>query len=139
MPSNIFATTGTNVSVLFIDKSGHDDAVLIDASKLGEKRKEGKNQKTYLRPDEIEQIVDTFNRREQVDDFSVVVPLDKIKEKGCSFSAGQYFEIKIEHIDITPEEFAAKMDAYKKSLSEKFAKGRELEDEILKQLERLVQ
>ena len=90
-----------------------------------------------MRPDEIEQIVNTFNRREQVDDFSVVVPLDKIKEKGCSFSAGQYFEIKIEHIDITPEEFAAKMDAYKKSLAEKFSKGRALEDEILKQLGQL--
>ena len=138
MPSNIFATTGTNVSVLFIDKAAaHDDAVLIDASKLGEKRKEGKNQKTYLRDDEIERVVSTFAKREEQEDFSVVVPFGKIKEKGCSFSAGQYFEIKIEHVDITPEEFATKMDAYKKSLSEKFAKGRELELRIIEQIGRL--
>ena len=37
MPSNVFATTGTNVSVLFFDKSKQNDkVVLIDASKLGE-------------------------------------------------------------------------------------------------------
>ena len=46
MPSNIFATTGTNVSILFIDKKNKGDVVLIDASNLGTKVKEGKNQKT---------------------------------------------------------------------------------------------
>ncbi len=37
MPSNIFATTGTNVSILFMDGSNKDKVVLIDASNLGEK------------------------------------------------------------------------------------------------------
>ena len=73
MPSNIFATTGTNVSVLFIDKSAaHEDAILIDASKLGEKIKDGKNQKTNLRDEEVEQIISTFAERKEVDDFSVL-------------------------------------------------------------------
>ncbi len=40
MPSNIFATTGTNVSVLFLDKANtKGDIVLMDASKLGNNRK----------------------------------------------------------------------------------------------------
>lgn len=51
MPSNIFATTGTNVSILFIDKKNKGDVVLIDASNLGTKVKEGKNQKTVLSPE----------------------------------------------------------------------------------------
>ena len=43
MPSNIFATTGTNVSIIFIDKSKNNDKVLlIDGSKMGEKIKDGK-------------------------------------------------------------------------------------------------
>ena len=37
MPSNIFATTGTNVSILFMDDSNKGNVVLIDASNLGEK------------------------------------------------------------------------------------------------------
>ena len=43
MPSNIFATTNTNVSILFIDKNKVDEVILIDASKLGTTIKEGKN------------------------------------------------------------------------------------------------
>lgn len=45
MPSNIFATTGTNVSILFIDASNKEKVVLIDASNLGEKVKDGKTRK----------------------------------------------------------------------------------------------
>ena len=44
MPSNLFATTGTNVSVLFLDKDRNKkDCILIDASDIGKKIKEGKN------------------------------------------------------------------------------------------------
>lgn len=135
MPSNIFANTGTNVSVLFIDKANtRDEVILVDASKLGEKVKDGKNQKTVLRADEVARIVDTFINREEIDDFSVRVSFDALKEKNCSFSAGQYFEIKIDHVDITAEEFHKRMDGYRTSLSRRFQVGRELEDSILKQM-----
>ena len=106
MPSNIFANTGTNVSVIFIDKSNGDDSViLMDASNLGEKVKDGKNQKTVLSGEEVEKIINTFVNKEVVDDFSVVVSNDDIKEKNYSFSAGQYFEVKIEYVDISQEEY----------------------------------
>lgn len=135
MPSNIFANTGTNVSVIFLDKANTaEDVVLIDASKLGEKVKEGKNQKTVLRDFEVQRIIDTFIQRNVEDDFSVIVGYDKLEEKGYSFSAGQYFEVKIEYVDITAEEFEAKMNAYKESLTEKFNKGHELEESIMEQL-----
>ena len=140
MPSNIFANTGTNVSVLFIDKTkkeNEQNVILIDASKLGEKRKEGKNQRTVLRDDEIETIIDTFNKQEVKDDFSVVVTNNQIKEKNYSFSAGQYFEVKIEYVELTPEEFEAKMNEYKTTLNVLFVEGKSLEDEIKKQLEGL--
>ena len=135
MPSNIFANTGTNVSVLFLDNANEsENVILIDASKLGEKVKEGKNQKTVLRAWEIEKIIGTFTNRTVEDDFSVLVPFDTIKEKNCSFSAGQYFEVKIDYVDITKEEFKAEMNAYKASLTDKFAKGHELEQSIMEQL-----
>ena len=135
MPSNIFANTGTNVSVIFLDKANkHDDVILIDASKLGEKVKEGKNQRTVLRPEEVTRIIDTFINREEIDDFSVLVPFDSLKEKNYSFSAGQYFEVKIEYVDITAEEFQQRMDTYMSLLSQQFQKGKELEDSIMKQM-----
>lgn len=135
MPSNIFATTGTNVSVLFIDKANtKGDIVLMDASKLGTTVKDGKNQKTLLSPEEEQLIIDTFNGHKAVEDFTVVVSYDQIKEKNYSFSAGQYFEVKIEYVDITAEEFAAKMDAFKSNLNSLFAESKVLEAEIQKQL-----
>ncbi|EGR4209217.1 SAM-dependent DNA methyltransferase [Vibrio cholerae] len=127
MPSNIFATTGTNVSILFIDDSNKDKVVLVDASNLGQKVKEGKNQKTVLTPEEEQQIIDVFNNKWTEEDFSVAVSYDDIKAKNYSLSAGQHFEVKIEHVDITAEQFEEKMQSFKNNLSELFSKSSELE------------
>nr|WP_024992536.1 class I SAM-dependent DNA methyltransferase [Hoylesella pleuritidis] len=138
MPSNVFANTGTNVSVLFFDKSAStENVVLIDASKLGEEYKEGNNQKKRLRDFEIEQIVSTFRERKSVDNFSVCVSYDDIKEKGYSLSAGQYFDIKIDYVDITEEEFKARIASFRQTLTEQFAESHRLENEIMRQLDSL--
>lgn len=139
MPSNIFATTGTNVSILFLDRENKDEkVVLMDASKLGTTVKEdGKNQKTLLSPEEEQTIINAFNQKQAIEDLSVVVSFEEIAEKNYSFSAGQYFDIKIEYTDISPEEFAEKMQNYEKNLSDYFKESRHLEDQIFSQLKGL--
>ncbi len=137
MPSNIFANTGTNVSILFIDKTNKEDVVLVDASNLGETIKDGKNQKTVLTVDEENKIISTFNKKESVDDFSVVVSYDDIKTKNYSLSAGQYFEVKIEYTDITANEFNKKISEYSTSLDILFAESKSIEIDIKNQLTRL--
>lgn len=138
MPSNIFANTDTSVSVIFLDKANKsDDVILIDASKLGEKVKEGKNKKTVLRDFEVEKIIDTFINQTVEDAFSVKVTYDQIKEKNCSFSAGQYFEVIIDYVELTPDEFAQKIATYSANLNELFSKGKELEISIKNQMEGL--
>lgn len=113
MPSNIFANTGTNVSVILIDKSNSDDKILLmDASNLGEKVKDGKNQRTVLSSEETDRIINTFVNKEVIEDFSVLVSIDEIKEKNYSFSAGQYFEVKINYVDITQEEYDKMIDDF---------------------------
>ncbi len=134
MPSNIFATTGTNVSILFIDSSNRDGVVLVDASSLGTKIKDGKNQKTLLSEKEEDHIVTTFNRKQAVEGFSVVVEYDEIAKKNYSFNAGQYFDVKIEYVDLTPAQFEAKMQGFSDNLESLFKKSAELDREIRKQL-----
>lgn len=134
MPSNIFATTGTNVSILFIDASNKSDVVLIDASHLGTKIKDGKNQKTLLSEAEEDRIIATFNSKESVEDFSVVVTYADIAAKSYSLSAGQYFEVKIEYSDLTPEQFAAKLQDSSDNLAKLFKKSALLEHEIKNRL-----
>jgi type I restriction enzyme M protein len=138
MPSNIFATTGTNVSILFLDKANtKGDIVLMDASKLGETVKDGKNQKTVLHKEEEDKIINTFNQHKAVEDFSVVVNYEQIAEKNYSFSAGQYFDVKIQYTEMTPAEFNAKIKSFQSNLENMFSESRDLEKEIQKNLKGL--
>lgn len=121
MPSNIFANTGTNISIIFIDKTNQNGEVLLmDASDMGEKIKEGKNQRVVLSNEEVKQIEDIFINHEVVDDRSVSVTYDEIKEKNYSLSAGQYFEVKIEYVELTQDEFKEKMNVVQSNLKEYF-------------------
>lgn len=138
MPSNVFANTGTNVSVLFFDNSrSADKVILIDASKLGEEYKEGKNKKRRLRDFEIDKIVETFIKKEVVEDFSVAVTYEEIVSKKYSLSAGQYFDVKIEYVELTQDEFNQKMSDYQSKLQEYFNEGNLLQKEIIEQLKKV--
>ena len=75
-------------------------------------------------------IISTFNKKEQVEDLSVVVSYEDIAAKNYSLSAGQYFEVKIDYVDITPEEFQAKLNGFEANLKELFKESKELEKEI---------
>lgn len=82
--------------------------------------------------------VRTFRNCEAVDDFSVIVTYDEIKDdKGYSLSAGQYFVIKIDYVDITEEEFYRRMANFQQTLTEQFEESHRLEKEILAQLQSL--
>jgi type I restriction enzyme M protein len=134
MPSNIFATTGTNVSILFLDAANKEQIVLIDASNLGTKVKDGKNQKTLLSAEEENRIIQTFNTKQAVEDFSVVVSYEEIAEKNYSFSAGQYFDVKVEHVAMTPKQFEKELADRKERIKSLFGESSRLEKQIEKQL-----
>ena len=137
MPSNIFATTGTNVSVVFIDKDGGDKITLVDASRLGKKIKEGKNQRTILSPEDERQIIKAFANNEDIEEFSVHPSIDDVKEKNCSLSAGQYFEIRIKAPNITNEEFQKHISDYQEILGKLSSRAIELEQKIKSEIENL--
>lgn len=138
MPSNVFANTGTNVSVLFFDnRRNHEDVILIDASKMGEEYKDSNGlKKKRLRDDEISLIVNTFLNRAVVDDFSIIVDYTKLKQK-YSLAAGQYFDVKIKYVPLTEEEFNQKMMEYKAELTKLFDEGRQLDRQIMEGLDKL--
>jgi type I restriction enzyme M protein len=132
MPPHIFANTGTNVSVVFIDKSRKTEkTILVDASKLGTKVKEGKNQKTLLSSDDENKIIETINNFQSIEGFSIILDTDKIKSKKYSFAAGQYFETKIEYSELSPDEFEEILITSKESLEFMFKENEKLERTIL--------
>ncbi len=132
MPSNIFANTGTNVSIIFIDKSNQSGkVVLVDASDLGDKVKEGKNKKTVLSPQEEQQIIDTVSNCSIVDNFSVVKTFDELITGSYSINPGNYFSVRVERVDISPEEFSEIMRTSEEALTKMFDESTKLKKSIL--------
>ncbi len=132
MPANVFANTGTNVSVLFFDKTKTSDKViLIDASKLGEDYQEDGLKKHRLTQQEIDHIVDVFRNKIPEEDFSVAVSFEDIKEKDYSLYASQYFDVKFDYIDITEDDFKNRVSKLTEALSDSFSIGKSLEESIL--------
>ena len=139
MPSNIFATTGTNVSIIFIDKANTSGkVVLVDASSLGTKIKDGKNQKTLLSEKEEQRIIDAVNGSIADNGFSVVKTFKELKEGKHSFNPGGYFDVCVEHIEISPEEFANALNASKTTLANMFSESAKLESTILESFARVL-
>lgn len=139
MPSNIFANTGTNVSVIFIDKSNKSNkALLMDASRMGKKVKNNNQlQKTELSEKEINLIINTFINCEEKDSFSISVNLDDIKSKNFNWSAGQYFDIKPIFEEISEEKFKKIINEYKSKIKMYFQESDKLQEKILKELEKI--
>jgi type I restriction enzyme M protein len=139
MPSNIFATTGTNVSIIFMDKTNKTGkAVLVDASNLGTKIKDGKNQKTLLSEDDEQKIIDTVNGTETIDGFSVAKTFDELKAGKYSFNPGGYFDVSIEHIELSQQEFTKAMTESREKLVVMFKESKSLEKKVLVGFERLL-
>ena len=91
-----------------------------------------KQQFEHLTPSakgEFEQTLRAI-RQELANDVSY----NDIKEKGYSLSAGQYFDFKIDYVDITEEEFNRRMSEYEATLTQQFEESHRLEKEILAQL-----
>lgn len=129
MPSNIFATTGTSVSIVFIDKTKTDDKVmLIDAANLGKKMSLEDGQRTVLSEDEKTKIVEYFKRRTVEAEFSVLVSTEEIKNKSYSIQAGQYVEIKSRALDFDLEE---KMDELKLDILQLIQESKSIDKSII--------
>ncbi len=62
----------------------------------------------------------------------------KSKRRITSLSAGQYFEVKIDYVDISAEEFEQKMAGFSANLDKLFAESAKLEKEIKEKLQTLI-
>ncbi|GAA7437330.1 hypothetical protein ID1001_02050 [Helicobacter pylori] len=135
MPSQVFANTGTNVSIIFFKKTPDENkVVLIDASKLGEEYTENKNKKTHLRENDINLILETFQNKTQKSDFCALVSFDEIIEKNYSLNPGQYFTIEDTSEKISQAEFEKLMKQYSSELTSLFDESQSLQQEILEVL-----
>lgn len=138
MPSNIFANTGTNVSIIILNNNHNNQkAFLIDATSLGEKVKDGKNQRTILYKEDMNKITKTYIDKIEEDKFSVLVDYSRILEKKSSLSAGPYFDIKMDYVELTKAEFNDYINKCKSNIENLIGENNKLNEDILKSIEEL--
>lgn len=91
LPANLFFGTGIPVCVLVLKKNrnGNKDNILfIDASKEFEP---GKNQ-NILRDCDIDKIVDTYVKRQDVEKYAHVASMDEIAKNGFNLNIPRYVD-----------------------------------------------
>lgn len=101
LPANLFFGTGIPVCVLVLKKNRNansDNILFIDASKDFEP---GKNQ-NILRDQDIDKIVETYAKREDVEKYAHVATMAEIEENGYNLNIPRYVDTfeKEEEIDL---------------------------------------
>ena len=108
LPQNLFFGTGIPAAILVFKKNRTGkDVLFIDASGEGNYEK-GKNQ-NKLREEDIQRIVDTYEKYETIDKYSYVAPVSEIKENDYNLNIPRY-------VDTFEEEEPVDMDAVKENI-----------------------
>lgn len=122
MPTNIFSTTNTSVSVLFLDKSQpHEDVMMVDAGRLGKAIKIGDITKTVFTEEDENIIIEAINKRKNIPEFSVSVLVSSIRNNDNLIKPGLYFDMKYDSLK-----------NYTLSMSEEMKKMRQRKDGLIR-------
>lgn len=89
LPANLFYSTSIPTTIVVLKKDKQDRSVMfIDASKEFEK---GKNQNN-LREEDITKILDTYEKRQDVDKYAHLATFDEIKENDFNLNIPRYVD-----------------------------------------------
>ena len=137
LPSQLFYSTGIPVSLWFLnrDKKRPGETLFIDARNMG--TMVTRKLRELTADGDIKKMADTYNAfvagtLEDEKGFCAVVSTEEIARQDYILTPGRYVGIAEQEDDGEP--FEDKMNRLTAELSELFAKGHELEDEIKKQL-----
>lgn len=139
MPSNIFSNTGTNVSIIFLEKNNTKSNIkLMDASTLGTKIKVGANEKIVLSNDEEKYIVKTLQSELDIDNVIKTVDVSTIRDNGYYINPGRYFDIGFsDENGLSTDELNNRIDNLIVNINNSFKDSVKLQLSIKEKLERL--
>lgn len=123
LPPNLFFGTSIPACILVFKKCRpqEKDVLFIDASKHFEK---GKNQ-NRLRQSDIDKIIETYEKRQELEKYSHVAALGEIRENDYNLNIPRYVDTFEEEAEIDLDEVVAeirKIDSESAELDEKIAK-----------------
>ncbi|MEC2306699.1 MULTISPECIES: type I restriction-modification system subunit M [Heyndrickxia] len=117
LPEGLFYGTGIPACIMVFRKDRtRKDVLFIDAS--GEEHYEkGKNQ-NKLREQDIEKIVETYEKRETIDKYSYVATIDEIQENDFNLNIPRYVDTFEEEEEVDMEAVKDNIVKIKKDLQE---------------------
>lgn len=117
LPANLFYGTGIPACILvFKQNRNRKDVLFIDASG-DDYYEKGKNQ-NFLREEDIQRIVDTYEKYETIEKFSYVASQEEIKENDYNLNIPRYVDTFEEEEMVDMEAVAAEISSIKAELSE---------------------
>jgi len=129
LPENLFYGTGIPACVMVFRKNRTiKDVLFIDASGDGNYEK-GTNQ-NKLREQDIEKIVETYDKYETIDKYSYVASKAEIKENDYNLNIPRY-------VDTFEEEEPVNMDEVKENITKIKAELKDVEVQMVKHLKEL--
>ncbi|PTM85356.1 type I restriction-modification system subunit M [Dietzia psychralcaliphila] len=144
MPDKLFFNTGIPVALWFVSKgragNGHrerrDEVLFIDARKLGTMKS---RRLRVLTDDDIQKIAGTYHAwrnhdgdYEDVPGFAKSAQIDEIENHGFVLTPGRY--VGAAEAELDDEPIDEKIERLTQELFAEFERGRELEDEVRRQL-----
>lgn len=121
LPEKLFFGTGIPACIMVFKKDRkRKDVLFIDSSGEGNYEK-GKNQ-NKLREQDIEKIVETYNKRENVDKYAYVATFDEIKENDYNLNIPRYVDTFEEEEPVNMEQVKTNIANIKQELQEVEAK-----------------
>jgi len=116
LPANIFYGTSIPTCIMVFKKcrEDSDNVLFIDASKHFEKVKA----QNYLRDEDIEKIITTFQSRVTTDKYSYLASIDEIKENDYNLNIPRYVDTFEEEIEIDLDDVSEKLKSLDSELSD---------------------
>ncbi|KRN02245.1 site-specific DNA-methyltransferase (adenine-specific) [Levilactobacillus senmaizukei DSM 21775 = NBRC 103853] len=130
MPAKLFYSTSIPTTVLVFSKhKTTKDIFFIDASQNFEK---GKNQ-NYLRDPDIDKIIDTYVKREDVDKYAHKAELAEIEENEFNLNIPRYVDTFEEESPVDVDKLVADMQETDKQIDELQSSLSEMLDDLVGQ------
>ena len=147
MPDKLFFNTGIPVSLWFVSRARHGnghrerrgEVLFIDARKLGTMES---RRLRVLPDDDIAKIADTYHAwrnhdggYEDIPGFAKAAMIDEIEKNDFVLTPGRY--VGAAEAEVDDEPIDEKIERLKTEVFAEFERGRELEDEVRRRLEKL--
>ena len=129
LPANLFYSTGIPVCILVLKKCRKNEKILFINASSDEHYEKGKRQ-NYLRDNDVEDIVKTYQFRTDKPRYSRQVSLQEIKENDYNLNITRYVSLAQEEKPIDLQEVHDKLV----EIEEEIVKARDKHNKFLKEL-----